>query len=187
MPDPARMMSQRYDIISYRIISYHIVLCYCDIILSLSLSIYIYISILFSPVIFLWTGDLTPVKNRKPSKYIYVSTQHISRDLPIGIELLCYNYNDVTMSAMASQITSLTIVYSNVYSGANQRKHQSSTSLAFVWGIHRWPMNSPHRGPVTQKTFPFDDVIMIKLRLPTFYEWRIRILYICVGVNYHLF
>ena len=47
-----------------------------------------------------------------------------------------------------------------VYSGADQRKHQSSASLAFVRGIHRWPVNSPHEGPVTQKMFPFDDVIM---------------------------
>ena len=46
-------------------------------------------------------------------------------------------YNDVIMSVIASQITSLTIVYSTVYSGANQRKHQSSASLAFVRGIHR--------------------------------------------------
>ena len=46
-------------------------------------------------------------------------------------------YDDVRMGAMASQITSLTIVYSTVYSGANQSKHQSSASLAFVWGIHR--------------------------------------------------
>ena len=64
------------------------------------------------------------------------------------------------MSAMAPQITSLTIVYFTVYSGADQRKHQSSASLAFVWGIHRWPVNSPHKGPVTRKMFPFDDVIM---------------------------
>ena len=64
------------------------------------------------------------------------------------------------MSAMASQINSLTIVYSIVYSGADQRKHQSTASLAFVWGIHRWPVNSPHKGPVTRKMFPFDDVIM---------------------------
>ena len=61
------------------------------------------------------------------------------------------HYNDVTMRAMASQVTSLTIVYSNVYSGTDQRKHQSSTSLAFVRGIHRWPVNSPHKGPVTCK------------------------------------
>ena len=61
---------------------------------------------------------------------------------------------------MASQITSLTMVYSTVYSGADQRKHQSSASLAFVRGIHRWPVNFPHKGPVTRKMFPFDDVIM---------------------------
>ena len=57
------------------------------------------------------------------------------------------------MSAMASQINSLTIVYSTVYSGADQRKHQSSASLAFVREIHRWPVNSPHKGPVTRKMF----------------------------------
>ena len=41
------------------------------------------------------------------------------------------------MSLMASQITSLTIIYSTVYSGADQRKHKSFTTLAFVRGIHR--------------------------------------------------
>ena len=61
---------------------------------------------------------------------------------------------------VGSQITSLTIVYSIDYSGADQRKHQSSVSLAFVWGIHRGPVNSPHKWPVTWKMFPFDDVIM---------------------------
>ena len=70
------------------------------------------------------------------------------------------HYNDVIMSAMASEITSLTIVCPNVYWGADQRKHQSSASLAFVRRIHRWPMNSPHKGPVTRKMCPFDDVIM---------------------------
>ena len=129
------------------------------------------------------------------------------------------------MSTVASQITSLMIVYSTVYSGADQRKHQSSTGLhernspvtgkfpsqrasnaenvsiwwrhhafilhwwsgqkleeqtvilshtyasyllhigikaplAFVRGIHQWPVNSPHKGPATRKMFPFDDVIM---------------------------
>ena len=64
-----------------------------------------------------------------------------------------FHYNDVIMNAMASQITSLTIVYSTVYSGADQRKHQSSASLAFVWGIHRWPVRSPHIGSVTRKIF----------------------------------
>ena len=65
------------------------------------------------------------------------------------------------MSAIASQITSLTIVCSTDYSDADQRKHQSSASLAFVRGIHRWPMNSPHKGSVTRRMFPFDDVTML--------------------------
>ena len=61
----------------------------------------------------------------------------------------------------ASLITSLTIVYSTVYSDANHRKHHSPASLAFVRGIHRRPVNSPHKWPVTRKMFPFDDVIML--------------------------
>ena len=74
--------------------------------------------------------------------------------------IIWIHHGDVIMSAMASQIPSITIVCSNFYSGADQRKHQSSASLAFVRGIHRWPMNSPHKGSVTRKMFPFDDVIM---------------------------
>ena len=64
------------------------------------------------------------------------------------------------MSVMASQVTSLTIIYSTVYSATDKENHKSSVSLAFVRGIHRWPVNSPHKGPVTRKMFPFDDVIM---------------------------
>ena len=78
------------------------------------------------------------------------------------------HYDDVIMGTIASQITSLTIVYSTVYSGADQSKHQSSASLAFVWGIHRGPVNSPHKWPVTRKMFPFDDVIMLNLHLISF-------------------
>ena len=63
------------------------------------------------------------------------------------------HYNDVIISAMVSQITSLVIVYSTVYSGTDQRKHQSSAPLAIMRGIHRWPLNSPHKGPITQKCF----------------------------------
>ena len=114
------------------------------------------------------------------------------------------HYDDVIMSTIASQITSLTIVYSTVYSDADQRRHQSSASLAFVWGNNRWPVKSrtkgqlrgkcfhlmtsswkilqiqcngtnysttikqrstitilfSHKGPVTRKMFPFDNVIM---------------------------
>ena len=47
------------------------------------------------------------------------------------------HYDDVIMATMASQITSLTVVYSTVYSDADKKKLQSSASLAFVWGIQR--------------------------------------------------
>ena len=83
------------------------------------------------------------------------ATSHLPR-----LRILHIHYNDVIMSTMASQITSLTIVYSTVYWSADHRKYQSSASLAFVCGIHRWPENSPHKWPVTRKMFPFDDVIM---------------------------
>ena len=86
----------------------------------------------------------------------------ISDDLVPGLmySTSITHYSDVVMGTMASQITSLVIVYSSVCSGADQRKHQSSASLALVLGIHRWPVNSPHKWPVTRKVFPFDDVIM---------------------------
>ena len=71
-----------------------------------------------------------------------------------------HHYDDVIMTMLASQITSLTVVYSIVYSGVNQRKHQSSASLVFVREIHRGPVNFPHKWPVTRKMFSFDDVIM---------------------------
>ena len=70
------------------------------------------------------------------------------------------HYNDVITSAMASQIIGVSIVCTVVCSGEDQRKHQSSASLAFVRGIHWWPVNSPQEGPVMRKMFPFDDVLM---------------------------
>ena len=70
------------------------------------------------------------------------------------------HYGDVIMGAIASQITSLTSVYAILYSDEDQRKDQSSESLASVRGIHRGPVNSPHKWPVRRKKFPFDDVIM---------------------------
>ena len=65
------------------------------------------------------------------------------------------------MGAIASQITSLTIVYSTVYSGADQIKHESSASLAFVQGIHRWKM------------VPFDDVIIMVKQV--FESWIVTV------------
>ena len=64
------------------------------------------------------------------------------------------------MGAMVSQISSLTIVYSMVYSTVD-KKHHNASPLAFVRGIHRWPVNSPHKWPATRKMLPFDDVIMV--------------------------
>ena len=83
------------------------------------------------------------------------------------------HHSDVIMNTIASQITSVSVVYSTICSGTKQRKHQSSITLAFVWEIHRWPVNSPHRGPVTWKIFPFDDVIT----LPMLFVWVTCITY----------
>ena len=103
----------------------------------------------------------------------YYRCHTILQDLDGYFALHCC---DVIMGAMASQITSPTIVYSTVYLGADQRKHQSSASLAFVSGIHRWSVNSPHKWPVARKMFPFDDVIMINDTKPSNAEnvsiWR---------------
>ena len=74
------------------------------------------------------------------------------------------HYSDVIMSAMASQITGAPIVYSTVCSGADQRKYLSSASLAFVRGIHRWPVNSPQQRASDAEVFPFDDVIMKEIK-----------------------
>ena len=81
----------------------------------------------------------------------------------INASFFSNRYCDVIMGAVASQITSLTMVYSTVYSDADQRKHESSASLDFVRGIHRGPVNSPHKWPVTRKMVQFDDVIMTLL------------------------
>ena len=94
----------------------------------------------------------------------------------------CFHYDDVIMGTIASQITSLTIVYSTVYSGADQSKHQSSASLAFVWGIHRGLVNSPHKWPVTRKMFPFDDVIMTNRLTHCLKECGVVVIWILVNI-----
>ena len=80
-----------------------------------------------------------------------------------AISIPFIHYSDVIMSAMASQIFGVPIVCSTVCSGRTGRKHQSSASLVFVRGIHRWPVDSPHTGPVTGIMFPLDDVIMFSV------------------------
>ena len=112
---------------------------------------------------------------------IWLSTSfHTSRQSTHWIDFLLYiystqfHYSGVIMNVMASQITGVSILCLTVGSDTDQRKkwklcvtglcekHQSSVSLAFVLGIHWWQVNSPHKGPVTRKMFPFDDVIMSK-------------------------
>ena len=99
-----------------------------------------------------WRTCDAHVRNRSQWSTLFLAKQHNS---------------DVIMGQIACQITSLTIVYSTVYSGVEQRKHQSSASLAFVRGIHRRPVNSPQKWPVTREIFPFDDVIMFLAKQTT--------------------
>ena len=92
-----------------------------------------------------WFGDLRPKRNNIA----------FGSKIPKPV-----HYSDVIMSAMASQITWVSTVCLAVCSGAHKTKHQSSASVAFVRGIHWWPVDSPYKGPVTWKMFPFDAVIM---------------------------
>ena len=82
------------------------------------------------------------------------------------------HYNDVIMSAMASQITGISIVCSTVGSDADQRKHLSSAALTFVRKIHLWPVTFPQKRTVTRKMFPFDDVIMFSAFFAFSCCWR---------------
>ena len=110
------------------------------------------------------TSQLWKIVNHKTNAICSAIVSHFGvSKCRVLDHLELFHYSDFIMSTMASQITSFTIVHSTVYSGEDQRKHQSSASLAFVRGIHRWPVNSPHKGPVTRKMFSFDDVIMIGL------------------------
>ena len=81
--------------------------------------------------------------------------------IDVCVSYIIKHYNDVIMSVIASQITGVAIICSAICSGADQRKHQSSASLAFVMVIHRWPVNSPHKWPVSGKMFLFDDVLVV--------------------------
>ena len=122
--------------------------------------------------------NLTPRKQGAyfyPTVYIIVadelSTQRtrawvtiVQTQFSWNISALTPHYSDVMTSALASQITASRFIYPIVCSGAYQRELQSSASLALVRGIHRWPVNSPQKGPVLQKMFPFDDVLMRMLK-----------------------
>ena len=101
------------------------------------------------------------IHRNKVCNILIANTSPIYNTSDIGHrEFQLRHYSGVIIGTMASQITSLTTVYSTVYSGADQRKYQSSASMAFVRGIHRSPVNSPHKRPVKRNFFAFDDVIM---------------------------
>ena len=103
-----------------------------------------------------WDSQMphTHDKNKEDSEFSWDSSVEVKtlRDIYQNFQLLTldilhnFHYSDVIMVRIASQIISLTTVYSTVYSGADHRKHQSSTSVAFVLGIHRWLINSCTKG-----------------------------------------
>ena len=115
----------------------------------------------YSSGLFHWHWDDPLTAQRVPVKEPWMFWETSTSTKPQQNTTKRIHYSDIIMGTMASQITSLTIVYSTANSSADQRKYQSSVSLAFVRGINRWPVNSPHKGPVTLKMFPFDDVIMM--------------------------
>ena len=86
----------------------------------------------------IYVGILIPHQQMKdasmsPWKFAFVQCFRVKS----GCNHQIYHYTDVILTTITSQITSLTVVYSTVYSDADQRKHQRSASLSFVWGIHR--------------------------------------------------
>ena len=112
-----------------------------------------------------FTGGLFLLDGPQIISSWYISINISRRHQVVQMESGCRDFLDSEYSLLwrhmggtASQITSLTIVYSIVYSGADQREHQSSASLAFVRGIPQWPVNSPHKWLVTRKMLPLDDV-----------------------------
>ena len=133
---------------------------------------------------------ISKIKRRLLTQSHYITNSFtlvpLSSDLWIFGRSAAFNhkhYGDVIMGEIAHQIVNITIVYSTVYSDADQRKHQSSVSLAFVWGTHRGPVNSPHKWPVTLKMFPFDDVI---IRSGDAYTCQWNDSWLVQAINWHL-
>ena len=85
-----------------------------------------------------------------------------------------YHYSDVIMGVMESQINSLTIVYSKLFRCRSKKTPKLCVTgpWPFVRGIHRSPVNSTHKGPVTRKMFPFDDVIVCEFQIGLHHTMR---------------
>ena len=99
-----------------------------------------------------YLGTLEGLNDTMGVVYIFIFFTQIP-----GIAILVadgfYNYSDVIMGAMASQITGVSIVCLT-----DQRKHQTPRH----WPLWRSPVYSPHNGPVTRKMFPLDHVIRFR-------------------------
>ena len=93
------------------------------------------------------------VKNNFEQQNVRTFDQH-------GMNATWRHYDDVIMSEVASQITSLTIVFTQPFIRAQIKENIKAPRHWPLCGIHRWPVNFPHKWPVTRKIFPFDDVIM---------------------------
>ena len=102
---------------------------------------------------------LTRTFQQNVNQYNHLNICHDTSVFHSG-KIIMPHYCDIIMSTMASQINGVLIVYSAICSGADQTRHHSCMSLAFVRGICWWPVNFPHKGPVTRKMFPYGDVIM---------------------------
>ena len=108
----------------------------------------------FLSFIIIWYGLYTLILQDHITSTASGVTQ-VYRPIQNTTKVWAMHYIDVIMTTMASQITSLTVVYSTVYSDADQRKHQSSASLAFVWGIHRDWWIPRTKGQLRGKCFHF--------------------------------
>ena len=111
----------------------------------------------------IWRQWVTAIENWAPIPYMnFISG---------SFQLINSYYNNVIISAKAPQISGLMVIFSTVYSDADQRKYQSSASLAFVRGIHRWPVYDPQKKASNAEKFPFDDVIMIHSWFMNMAQW----------------
>ena len=145
-----------------------VILSLCATALNLPVALQMARTLLLQITAFCWDMSdphMYPTSGKMRSKETSKLHWRITPPRNMGI----FHCNDVIISAMASQITGVSIVFLAVCSGADQRKHQRghqrSTSPTFVRGIHRWPVDSPHKWPVTRKKFPFDDVIMFRVNV----------------------
>ena len=105
-----------------------------------------------------WTNNPVAGNLRRHDTHVTTLRWKMFNWCHIGFSIICH-YSDAIMSVMASQIIAVSIVCSTVCSGAE--RHQGSASLAFVTGIHRWTMVSPHKSNAeNEKMFSFDDVVI---------------------------